>query len=386
MTPLDEPRGSILLVDDDHELLRAHERLLHRAGYIVEVATDGNEAIERIKSARVDAVISDISMPEMDGVALLEAVREVDLDLPVILVTALPSVGTAAQAVRLGAFRYLVKPVAPEELTREAERAVRLYGWAKLRRASHGELGEDALPGSDRAGLNASLGRALASLSMVYQPIVSIADRKVVGYEALMRSSEPSLPFPGAVLRAAERLDRCEAVGRRVRQRVAETMASSPEVEVFVNLHVQDLRDETLFSTDAPLTPHARRVVLEITERGALDEVDDLKNRVARLRSLGFRVAIDDLGAGFAGLTSLAQVEPDIVKVDMSLVRDIHTSSVKQKLVGSIVSVCRDLGIATIVEGVETDDECGALVNLGCTLLQGYRFARPGKPFPSVHW
>jgi EAL domain-containing protein (putative c-di-GMP-specific phosphodiesterase class I)/ActR/RegA family two-component response regulator len=384
MSPLEEPKGSILVVDDDSELLRAHERLLLRAGYVVETASDGRQAADRLKSGKFDAVISDISMPEMDGLALLRAVREIDLDLPVILVTAQPSVGTAAQAVQHGAFRYLLKPVEPELLAREAQRAVRLYGWAKLRRAAH--LGEDSFASGDRAGLDASLNRALAGMWMAYQPIVSAVERKVIAYEALMRTSEPSLPFPGAVLRAAERLDRCEDVGGRVRQLVSETLRSSPDVEIFVNLHVRDLLDETLYAPDAPLTPHAKRVVLEITERGALDEVPDLKERVARLRRLGFRIAIDDLGAGFAGLTSFAQLEPDIVKIDMSLTRGVHLHAVKQKLVGSIASVCRDLGIVLVAEGVEVAEERNAIVELGCTILQGYLFARPAKPFPQVEW
>ncbi len=386
MRPLEEPKGSVLVVDDDPELVRAHERLLLRAGYVVETAADGAQAVERIKAGNLDAVISDISMPGMDGLALLKAVREVDLDLPILLVTAEPSVSTAAEAVHHGAFRYLIKPVASDMLVRETQRAVRLYGWTKLRRAAHHDLGGDVLPGGDRAALHASLGRALAGMWMAYQPIVSVTERKVVAFEALMRTSEPSLPFPGAVLRAAERLDRCEDVGRRVRELVSETLAASPDVDVFINLHARDLLDETLYASSAPLTSHARRVVLEITERATVDEIVDLRDRVARLRELGFRIAIDDLGAGFAGLASFAQLEPDIVKIDMSLTRDVHRLPIKQKLMASIASVCRDLGIVMVVEGVETAEERNTVVELGCSVLQGYLFARPGKAFPGVEW
>lgn len=386
MAPLEEPKGSVLIVDDNPELVRAHERLLLRAGYLVETATDGRQAVERIRAGKLDAVVSDISMPEMDGLALLRAVREVDLDLPVLLVTAEPSVGTAAEAVHHGAFRYLLKPVSADVLVRETERAVRLYGWAKLRRTAHAELGDTVIPGGDRVGLNASLGRALAGMWMAYQPIVSCRDRKIVAYEALMRTSEPSLPFPGAILRAAERLDRCDDVGSRVRELVAATMTASPGVDVFVNLHVSDLLDDSLYRPTSPLTAHATRVVLEITERGTVDDVPDLKTRVDRLRALGFRIAVDDLGAGFAGLTTLAQLEPDIVKIDMSLIREIHKQPVKQKLVASIASVCRDLGITMVAEGVETKDERDMVLELGGSLLQGYLFARPAKPFPAVEW
>ena len=87
--------------------------------------------------------------------------------------------------------------------------------------------------------------------------------------------------------------------------------------------------DHELFSPAAPLSRIASRVVLEITERASLDELGDVAPRLAQLRGLGFRIAIDDLGAGYAGLTSFAQLEPEVVKVDMSLVRGIDSSDRK---------------------------------------------------------
>ncbi len=98
---------------------------------------------------------------------------------------------------------------------------------------------------------------------------------------------------------------------------------------------------------------------------------------MSQLRELGFRIAVDDLGAGYAGLSSFALLEPDIVKLDMTLVRDVDRSSVKQKLVASMASLCRDMGLLTVAEGVETQAERDTLIHLGCDLLQGFYFARP---------
>jgi EAL domain-containing protein (putative c-di-GMP-specific phosphodiesterase class I)/ActR/RegA family two-component response regulator len=384
---LEEPKGRILVVDDDGQLLRAQERLLLRAGYVVEPASDGKLAVELLAKGNFDAIISDINMPGMDGVALLRAVRERDLDLPVVLITGEPSIGTAMDAVHHGAFRYLVKPVDPALLERVTQQAVRLYEWAKLRRAAHESLGGDPLQGSDRAGLHASLGRALAGMWMAYQPIVSWRSKSVVGHEALMRTSDTTLPFPGAILRAAERLDRCEDVGRRVRNLVATTLDTAGETGLFfVNLHARDLLDENLYDASSPLGRHAKSVVLELTERAALDDVRDARTRLSRLRELGFRVAIDDLGAGYAGLTSFAQLEPEVVKLDASLIRDVHREPMKRKLVASMAALSKDMGLMMIAEGVETVDERNALADVGCDLMQGYLFARPGKPFPPVSW
>jgi len=96
---------------------------------------------------------------------------------------------------------------------------------------------------------------------------------------------------------------------------------------------------------------------------------------------MGYRIAVDDLGAGYAGLTSFAQLEPHIVKLDMSLVRNVHEAPTKRKLIQSIVALCRDLGIEPVGEGVETAAERDVLEQLGCTLLQGYLFGKPEREF-----
>ena len=146
-----------------------------------------------------------------------------------------------------------------------------------------------------------------------------------------------------------------------------------------------ELDDDSLISADAPLSRHAARVVLEITERAPLEKIRDVTARVAQLRALGYRIAVDDLGAGYAGLTSFAHLEPEVVKVDMSLIRGIDRSPMKQKLLRSIVGLCRDLGIEMIAEGIETEAERDALVRLGGDLCQGYLFARPDKPWAAIN-
>jgi EAL domain-containing protein (putative c-di-GMP-specific phosphodiesterase class I) len=156
--------------------------------------------------------------------------------------------------------------------------------------------------------------------------------------------------------------------------------------DIFINLHPSDFLDETLFSSDSPLATFAPHIVLEVTERAALDEKAGIAERVGRLRKLGYRIAIDDLGAGYAGLTYFTQLTPDVVKIDISLVRDINKDEVKQKLVGSLARLCKELGMRVVAEGIETAGERDTCVELGCNLLQGYLFAKPGRPYPEVAW
>jgi len=148
---------------------------------------------------------------------------------------------------------------------------------------------------------------------------------------------------------------------------------------VFVNIHSLDLADASLLSSDGPLSRCARRVVIEVTERASLEAVPDARARIRTLREMGFRIAVDDLGAGYAGLSSFVALEPEIVKLDIGLVRGADAEPVKQKLIASICGLCRDLGILVVAEGVETASEREILVRLGCDLLQGYLIGRPQR-------
>ncbi|HEX7668498.1 MAG TPA: EAL domain-containing protein [Polyangiaceae bacterium] len=375
------------MVDDEPSLLRAIARTLEHAGFEVNAAEDGPRALQLLDEHSFDAVLTDVAMPGMDGIALLRAVRERDLEVPVLLLTGKPGVESAAEAVRYGASEYLIKPIPNADLESKIRRAVSMSGLARAKRDSIRVLDTGRPEAGDRAGLDVTLDRALDSMWMAYQPIVDVATHAVFGHEALLRSGEPTLPHPGAVLEAAERLGRLDEVGRKVRSIAPAPVASlPPPVLLFVNLHASDLNDEALTSPSAPLTSIAPRVVLEITERASLDAVSDARSRVAQLRELGFRIAIDDLGAGYAGLTSFAQLEPEFVKLDMSLVRDVHKNPIKQKLVRSMTALCKDMGIVVVAEGIEVAEERDTIIELGCDLLQGYLLAKPGRPFPSVCW
>jgi EAL domain-containing protein (putative c-di-GMP-specific phosphodiesterase class I) len=379
--------ASVLLVDDDPAVLRAVGRSLRGRGYAVVTAQNGEEATRQIGENAFDVILSDIGMPGINGIQLLRQVREHDLNVPIILITGEPAVETAVQALEYGAFHYLTKPIANEALEAVLEKAVRTHRMARIKQQAAELLGNANALGADRAGLEASFERAMQNLWMAYQPIVDPRSSSVFGYEALLRSNEPSLPHPGAVLDAATRLGRLEELGRLIRGRAAEPMlATPPATRLFVNLHVTDLLDPLLSSADSPLAAMSSRVVLEITERSSLDEVRDVRARIAVLREMGYSIAVDDLGAGYAGLTSFTLLEPEIVKLDMSLIRDVHQNSTKQKVVRSMTALAKDMGMIVVAEGVEYAAERDCLIDLGCDYLQGYLFARPGPPFPEVKW
>ena len=377
----------VLLVEDEAALLKSMQEVLQRTGHHVVACGSGSEALVILVDHVFDVMVSDIQMPGITGLKLLRAVREHDLDLPVVLITGHPDVETAADAVEYGAFRYLIKPVPLHELTVVVGRAASIGRAARSKREYLEKFGSGRPRVGDRAGIDATLDRALSSLWLEYQPIVRATNSTVMAYEALMRVDEPMLPHPGAVLEAAERVGRIHDVGRAVRKCVvANAQAAENDRLLFVNIHSEDLLDRNLYLSDSPFSLLAPRVVLEVTERASLDQIPHIHYKIAKLRDLGFQIALDDLGAGCAGLTSFARLEPEFVKLDMALVRDVHENPTKQNVIRSIVHLCKDLNKRIIAEGVESVDERSILIEIGCDLFQGYLFAKPGWPFPAVNF
>jgi EAL domain-containing protein (putative c-di-GMP-specific phosphodiesterase class I) len=298
-----------------------------------------------------------------------------------------PSLDSAIRAVEYGAFCYLAKPIGDAELWQSVLRAGRLQKMAQLKRQAQALDGSEGNRLGDRVALEVRFAWGMSLLWTAFQPIVGWRERRVFGYEALLRSDEPLMKNPADIIDAAERLGRLHELGRAVRASVAAAAPMAPPgAALFVDLHAADLNDDELYAADAPLTKIAGRVVLEVTERVSLYGVRNVPAKVAKLKALGFKVAIDDLGAGYAGLASFTQLEPEIAKLDATLVRGVDEDPRRQTIVRSMKRLCDELGMMVVAEGVETASERDALADLGYDLLQGDLFARPGRGFEAVKW
>lgn len=377
------PRApKVLLVDDDALVLRSIARALSNTGLKVVSVDDPNQALRMLGEEEFDAVLCDIGMPQMSGLTFARFVRAKQPDVPVMLMTGDPRLDSAIEGIHVGVHEYLPKPIEVAKLRAVVSRAVNLGRLARVRREAMDIVGSDG-PSSQSDALHEALDRALASLHVAFQPLVDSTKSSIFGYEALLRSKEPSLPNPPAVIAAAEQLGRTDEVGARVRDLACDAFASAPEgTLLFLNIIPLDLLAQELYERDSKIGRLAHRIVLEMTERADLARVKDALPRIQRLREIGFRIAVDDLGAGYAGLSSFTALEPEFTKLDMSLVRNVDASPVKQRVIGSIVSLCRDLGSRVVAEGIETKEERAVLEALGCDIMQGYHFAKPGPPFP----
>ena len=142
----------------------------------------------------------------------------------------------------------------------------------------------------------------------------------------------------------------------------------------FADHHAEELL------ADAQLS--APEVVLEITERAGIEDFERFGRRLGRLRDRGYQVAIDDVGTGYSSLQTISEVRPDYLKLDLSLIKNIHRSLIKQDLVGSLIQVASRTRTRVIAEGIESEEEYQALRACGVRLGQGFYFARPAPPFP----
>jgi EAL domain-containing protein (putative c-di-GMP-specific phosphodiesterase class I) len=378
-------RPRVLVVDDERSLLKATGRLLRGWGFESEECESGAEALEALRRGRFHTVLTDVAMPGVGGIALLRAIRQFDTDLPVIMVTGGPTLETAIEALDHGAFRYLVKPVDFDDLRRVTQQAVQLNLLARAKQEALRELGEGAM-GFSGGELQSAFSSALDSLWPAFQPIVKAKDGAVFAYEALVRSKEPRLPEPSALLDAAERLGQLDLLSHAMRQRTTrEYLQVRPKAQLFLNLHPLELHDPELLDQRSSTFACRSRLVLEVTERATLERAGDVRGRVKELREAGYRIAIDDLGAGYAGLNSFATLEPEFVKLDMALVRDVHQTPVKQRLIRVMTSLCHDLNMQVIAEGIEAPEERDTCIDLGCDFLQGFLHGRPQAGFRGVH-
>jgi EAL domain-containing protein (putative c-di-GMP-specific phosphodiesterase class I) len=374
-----------LVVTADAETGDSYRRRLVSCGFPVTLATHEADALQVLEDGTFGFLLLDLDASQLEAASVLRKSRSMDIHLPVIVATSGGSIQLFRNLIGLRDVQILQKPFSKAEFDHCTAQAVRAGRVARLQqKLLASRAGADRLLRSLEATEEA-FEEALATLRMVYQPIVRSHDDSIFGYEALLRCDVPLLPTPPKVIAAAEALGRVKDLGRAVRGRVASDMEQLDNATtLFVNLHPSELRAKYLNSPKEPLLPHAPRIVLEVTERASLSAGPGLLDEVRRLRNRHYQIAVDDLGQGFAGLSSLAMLTPDIVKIDMSLVRDIDCSPLKEDIVASIVLMARRSGITVVGEGVETAAERDTLATLGCDLLQGYFFSRPAPPFPTL--
>ncbi len=243
---------------------------------------------------------------------------------------------------------------------------------------------------AERVELEMELRQAIEhnDLEVYYQPLFSTFDRRVVSVEALVRWQHPlrGLLAPASFIDIAEETGLIFALGRTVLEQACQKVQEwkdllGVEVTVAVNLSARQFQDpgllagigEVLRSTGAD----AARLCFEVTESLAVDDVERTNQVLSSLRELGASVAIDDFGTGHSALGHLARFPTDVVKIDRAFIDGVETDQVKSAIVSAVLAMAKAIGCTTVVEGVETESRLCHLRGLGCSVAQGYLFARP---------
>lgn len=232
------------------------------------------------------------------------------------------------------------------------------------------------------------------AFTMAFQPIVNIRTRQVYAYEALVRgtANETAAWVLGQVNdRNRYRFDQaCRVKAIELAARLG--MADIPDCRLHINfLPSAVYRPETCIRATLQAAEQYKfplnRIVFEVTEGERGGDEAHLQRIFEEYKRQGLLTAIDDFGAGYSGLNLLANFQPDVIKLDMALTRNIDKDRVRRAIVAGVLRVCQDLGISPVAEGIETREELAAVRDLGVELIQGYLISRPAfEQLKHPHW
>ena len=385
-------RATVVVVDDEQANVVLLERILRAAGVgEVHGITDPHRALAACLDHDADLLMLDMLMPGMDGFAVMSAVREAlptDGFLPVVILTADASTVTRDRALMAGANDFVTKPFDRAEVVLRARNLLatrRLYLELQEHNASlqadlEAQRAQARRAAEELSNRRQRIDRVLDgdALSMVLQPIRELATGELCGVEALARfATEPQWP-PNRWFEEAA------AVGRGVDLELQAVRTALSELvhlpsELFLSVNVSPA---TALSPELPevLGPAPARVVLELTEHTRIDDHELLAAAIAPVRRSGVRLAVDDAGAGYAGLRQILRLRPDIIKLDIELTRGIDQDPARRALATAMVAFASDIGARIVAEGIETADEVDTLLGVGVEWGQGYHLGRPDAP------
>lgn len=376
-----------VVIADDQENIRDALRALVAADprlRVVGVAADADEAIELAREHRPDVALFDVKMPGGGGLRATRETRSLSPATHVVVLSAYDDRESVFQLLEAGAVGYLVKGTGGQEICDTLVRAAR--GESALspgvaadvvhELATH--LGRRSQLEERRRLRARRVEQALepGAISTVFQPIVELAGRRPVGYEALSRFGlEPSLP-PDEWFRQADQVGLgVELELAALRSALVRLPAVPGHLFVSVNISPATLVSDELVPLLAAVP--SERLVVETTEHAKVEDYEALRAAFAPLRDRGCRLAVDDAGAGFASLRHILELEPDIIKLDGSLTREIERTQAARALTSALLAFAGEMNQIVIAEAVENARMVYVLEALGVRYGQGYFLGRP---------
>jgi EAL domain-containing protein (putative c-di-GMP-specific phosphodiesterase class I)/DNA-binding NarL/FixJ family response regulator len=378
---------TVLIAEDDTQLRTVLSALIDSepALRLVGAARDADEAIELAREARPDVAIVDVNMPGGGGAKVARELRRSVPSTKVLALTAAADRNTVLEMLEAGVVGYLVKGSSTEDILESIERAG--SGQSMLSAEVTGDVISELVGqlGNQRRGVEKErrrrgrIERAIAddgAVQVVFQPICGLDTLEPRGYEALAR-------FPGPPQRGPEHWFReASEVGLSIQlelvavERALSHLGEMPD-DVYMSVNVSPATIVSAPFKRVLATAPAERVVLEITEHAPIADYDTFNAGIAGVRGLGARLAIDDAGAGFASLRHILRLEPEFIKLDITLIAAIESDRSQQALAAGIISFADGIGATVIAEGIEHAEALEALRELGVPYGQGFHLGRP---------
>lgn len=217
----------------------------------------------------------------------------------------------------------------------------------------------------------------------VFQPLVRLESREIFAYESLARCDIEELKSPPILFETAVETGRVGELGRFLRQLSMDGCTTYP---LFVNIHPHEFDEGWLVQPDDPIYWHGEEVYIEITESVPIHYFQQCHGVLKEARSKGVKLAVDDLGAGFSNLKYIADLKPEVVKLDRELVAGVSIGTRQFRLLKGIVRLCEEMGAEVVAEGIETEQELRGVIEAGAHYGQGFLLARPAFPPPAITW
>lgn len=376
----------VLIAEDDPAVREVLAELINtEIGLeLVGAAEDAEEAIGLAGSLLPDVAIVDVRMPAGGGQWAAREIRSRSPRTRIIALSAYDDRGTVFDMLRAGASGYLVKGVPAGEIVETIRRAVRGQGALSAQVTADvidelaGQLERQEVETREHRERVERIRRALVkdAMRMLFQPILDLSSGRAVGVEALARFNLDPQRTPDVWFREAA------GVGLGVDLELAAMQAAVAEVDrlptgtyISVNLSPDTTASPRFLEVLDQSRGH--RVVIEVTEHAAVEDYDALDPALAGLRARGGRLAIDDAGSGYASLRHILRLAPEIIKLDITLTRNIDTDRPRRALASALCSFAAEIEAIIVAEGIETRAEVEALQALGVRYGQGYFLARP---------
>ena len=370
-----ETKKLILIIDDEPDFMEMMRFFLENANFRVIIASTPEEGLEKAL-LKPDLILLDLMMPRMDGHEVCRRLKENDLSLSIsiIMLTCKDRTFDKVEAFNLGVTDYIGKQFPFEEILARIR--------AVLRETSP-EITFQAKQERNKKILE--LGKIIneKNLRTLYQPVVVLSTRQPIGYEALTRGPLGSPLENAADLFALANEENMFPELDRICLSLAAKKATflSPNHLLFLNTDPIVLNKEYFknldFLKDSTLSPY--QICIEITERTCVKNFAKLSADLGYFKSLGAKVAIDDVGEGYSSLKAIAELKPEFIKVDMGLVRNVNADGIKGSLIQVIADLTKKVNSHLIAEGIETEEEYKTLLSLGVEYGQGYLFAKPSE-------